>query len=158
MPPFRRQTIGIWPAFVLYSATVYLVVVELPALSVLRGIFREQAAHFRALVNAGSISGMVALGLLTRWMALRRLITAYLVAGVLLLVLFAAVAVYGYAPLVASFLIGALATAGFIGLYAVASGLYPAHLRTTGVGWAVGIGRLGIVAGPLLGAALRVGR
>ena len=154
---WRWQTIAIWTAFVLYSATVYLVIVELPALSVLRGMTGEQAAHVGALVNAGSIPGMVALGLLTRWIALRRLITAYLVSGALLLALFAAVPVYGYAPLVASFLIGALVMAGFIGLYAVASGLYPAHLRATGVGWAVGIGRLGIVAGPLLSAALRLG-
>ena len=29
---------------------------------------------------------------------------------------------------------------------------YPAHMRATGLGWALGIGRLGAIAGPIYGA------
>src|SRR3978361_700092 len=35
-----------------------------------------------------------------------------------------------------------------------AGGLYPARIRSTGVGWALGIGRLGGIAGPALGGGL----
>ncbi|MCY1399519.1 putative 3-hydroxyphenylpropionic transporter MhpT [compost metagenome] len=31
---------------------------------------------------------------------------------------------------------------------------YPAHIRSTGLGWAMGIGRIGAIIGPLLGGAL----
>jgi AAHS family benzoate transporter-like MFS transporter len=31
---------------------------------------------------------------------------------------------------------------------------YPAHIRSTGLGWAMGVGRTGAIIGPLLGGAL----
>ena len=43
---------------------------------------------------------------------------------------------------------------GFVGLYAVAARMYPTEFRTTGVGWAIGAGRLGGVIGPALGGIL----
>src|SRR5262249_12256645 len=39
-------------------------------------------------------------------------------------------------------------------LYDAGPRLYPTAVRGTGVGWAVAVGRIGSVAGPLLGAAL----
>jgi MFS family permease len=41
-----------------------------------------------------------------------------------------------------------------VGLYAVAARMYPTEFRTTGVGWAIGSGRLGGIIGPLLGGIL----
>ncbi|MGA0806863.1 MAG: hypothetical protein ACO3PV_10180, partial [Pseudohongiellaceae bacterium] len=46
---------------------------------------------------------------------------------------------------------GFLIQGGFGGLYAVATHFYPTTARSTGVGWAIGIGRFGAIAGPLLG-------
>jgi MFS transporter, AAHS family, 4-hydroxybenzoate transporter len=43
---------------------------------------------------------------------------------------------------------------GFVGLYAVAARVYPTSFRATGVGWAIGIGRLGGIMGPLVGGLL----
>ncbi|HEY1054569.1 MAG TPA: MFS transporter, partial [Emticicia sp.] len=43
---------------------------------------------------------------------------------------------------------------GFVGLYAVAARMYPTEFRTTGVGWAIGIGRLGGIVGPAVGGIL----
>ena len=39
---------------------------------------------------------------------------------------------------------------GFVGLYPVAAQLYPSEVRTTGVGWGIGAGRLGAVLGPIV--------
>jgi MFS family permease len=41
-----------------------------------------------------------------------------------------------------------------IGLYALAPLLYPAATRTTGMGWAIGIGRIGGIAAPALAGVL----
>jgi AAHS family 4-hydroxybenzoate transporter-like MFS transporter len=60
----------------------------------------------------------------------------------------------------AGWLIPVAAITGFcllgvqFGLNASSGLLYPTHIRSNGVGWAFGIGRLGAVAGPLLGAFL----
>ena len=36
------------------------------------------------------------------------------------------------------------------GSYTVTHGVYPTEIRTTGLGWAIGIGRVGAIASPLL--------
>lgn len=151
----RRQTLSLWCAFVLYSATVYLIVVEMPALSVLRGMTPKYAVHAGALVNAGSIPGMLLFGILARWIPIRPLMAAFLIVGIPLLVAFANLPVAGSLAPIAAFMIGALVMAGFLALYVVAIQLYPLEIRATGLGWAIGVGRLGIILGPLLGAGLR---
>jgi AAHS family 4-hydroxybenzoate transporter-like MFS transporter len=51
-------------------------------------------------------------------------------------------------------------TSGFVvigaqaGLNALAARFYPTSMRSTGVGWALGVGRLGSIAGPLLGGMM----
>lgn len=37
---------------------------------------------------------------------------------------------------------------------ALAAGLYPTAIRSTGVGWAYGVGRIGSIFGPILGGVL----
>jgi MFS transporter, AAHS family, 4-hydroxybenzoate transporter len=51
-------------------------------------------------------------------------------------------------------LAGVCVVGGQIGAIAAASTLYPDNIRTSGVGWALGIGRIGSVVGPFLGSAL----
>ena len=46
------------------------------------------------------------------------------------------------------FIIGFTLSGGYTGLYAVAAKIYPIEIRSTGVGWAIGLGRSGAVIGP----------
>jgi AAHS family 4-hydroxybenzoate transporter-like MFS transporter len=58
----------------------------------------------------------------------------------------------------ANFLAGCCVSGGQKSLIALAAVFYPAPVRSTGVGWALGIGRIGGILGPiLLGAALTAG-
>jgi MFS family permease len=50
--------------------------------------------------------------------------------------------------LVVIFFMGILQQGGFVGLYAVAVKVYPTEIRSTGIGWAIGLGRSGAVLGP----------
>jgi MFS transporter, AAHS family, 4-hydroxybenzoate transporter len=38
---------------------------------------------------------------------------------------------------------------------ALAAGFYPTAVRSTGIGWALGIGRIGSIVGPVLGGVIR---
>ena len=49
---------------------------------------------------------------------------------------------------------GAATIGSQILLYACAAQYYPLHIRSTGLGWASGIGRNGAIVGPLLGGYL----
>ena len=51
-------------------------------------------------------------------------------------------------------LLGVIANAAMAGLYAVGPPLYPTAVRTTGMGWAIGIGRFGAILAPLASGAL----
>jgi AAHS family 4-hydroxybenzoate transporter-like MFS transporter len=51
-------------------------------------------------------------------------------------------------------LVGAVVVGGQIAMNAVTASFYPAQIRSTGVGWALGIGRIGSIVGPLLGGLL----
>ena len=54
----------------------------------------------------------------------------------------------------AIFAAGFCIVGGQIAANALAAGLYPTSVRATGVGWALGIGRIGSIVGPLVGGAL----
>jgi MFS family permease len=43
---------------------------------------------------------------------------------------------------------------GFSGFYTLAAQMYPSEVRSSGIGWAIGIGRGGSVIGPLMGGFL----
>ena len=52
------------------------------------------------------------------------------------------------------FLAGVCVVGAQTGSNAMAAALYPTFIRSTGVGWSLGIGRLGSIVGPMLGAVL----
>ena len=51
-------------------------------------------------------------------------------------------------------MIGALMQGGFTGLFAIAAKIYPTEIRSTGIGWGIGLGRIGAVAGPAIAGYL----
>ena len=60
-----------------------------------------------------------------------------------------------YLPLLATiFLIGCCTTGSMTVINGMTAALYPARVRNTGMGWALGIGRLGGIGGPWLGGLL----
>ena len=56
--------------------------------------------------------------------------------------------------LAAIFIMGVSVVGGQLGANGLSAAKYPARIRTTGVGWALGIGRLGGIFGPGLGGSL----
>ena len=61
---------------------------------------------------------------------------------------------HGNSLLLLAFLVGFFLVGGQIGLNSIAGTIYSTDVRSTGVGWALGIGRLGSIAGPTLGGIL----
>ena len=55
------------------------------------------------------------------------------------------------------FAAGFCAGGGQTAANALAAEFYPTAMRTTGVGWALGIGRIGSIVGPTLGGILLAG-
>ena len=54
----------------------------------------------------------------------------------------------------ATFFAGFFIFGAQIGMNVLAASIYPTYVRSTGVGWALGIGRLGSILGPVIGGIL----
>jgi len=80
----------------------------------------------------------------------RSLATVYFAGVVFVALLGLAVSAPPWVLLIAAFCAGFCISGGQKSVIALAAIFYAAPIRSTGVGWALGIGRLGSIGGPLL--------
>ncbi len=147
-------TILLWLAIMFSFMTLYFVISWIPKLAVEAGLPATQAIYAGAIYNVGAFIGTSSIGLVAMRFDLRRLILVYMLLAAMALVVFGAVAMPLAATLLTAFLIGVFVQGGFNGCYPLAASLYPAEARSTGLGWAMGVGRIGAVIGPMLGGFL----
>ncbi|MCA7955210.1 MFS transporter [Burkholderia seminalis] len=149
-----RRTIALWIAFFLVMGSFYFVVSWTPKLLVQAGLSTSQGVTGGVLLNLGGIAGASLFSLLSTRFGLRSLLAATLLLGGALMVVFGAnTGSLGIGMIVALFL-GAVINACVAGMYALSPTPYPAEIRTTGIGLAVGIGRLGAILSPMTVGAL----
>jgi len=152
-------TVLLWVVFAINLAEFYALQSWLP--SILTGLHYPLATVVTAttLTTVGGIVAAFVTG-----PAMDRL-GAYGTVAIVYLAGFGFVALTGVALgaplwllLTANFLAGVCVSGGQKSVIALAAVFYPAEVRSHGVGWALGVGRLGGIAGPLLvGAALGAG-
>ena len=152
---YRDSTIKLWISFFMSLLVIYFLISWTPQILIGAGLPLERGIFGGMLLNAGGGAGMLVLGYLSARFALNRLIAIYFVLGAVFMALFAMTgSLDGLITLTA--LIGFFTYGSLIGLYALAAQTYPAMARSTGVGWAIGVGRIGSIAGPFL-AGLMIG-
>jgi benzoate transport len=145
---YLAPTLALWFAFFMCMVALYFLLSWTPTVVVSSGLSGDYGRYAGILVNAGGAFFMVLLGWLSIRFDLRRLIQLYLVASAVMIMVFAAVPLPTVLLMVFAFLMG-IEMSGMVGLYSIAARLYPTEMRNTGVGWAIGIGRWGAVAGPI---------
>ena len=148
--PLARSTLLLWAAFFLLMFSFYFVLSWTPKLLVSAGLSPQQGITGGVLLNVGGIVGGAALGYLASRLHLKLVGAAYLTITAVCLLLFGQYATqlawaFALAVLIGFFIFGSMA-----GLYSLAPILYPAAIRTTGVGWAIGIGRIGAILAPTI--------
>jgi MFS transporter, AAHS family, 4-hydroxybenzoate transporter len=143
----------IWVLFICYLMINYFLHSWMPILFRDEGLTIGQTAVTTAMFDVGGIFG----ALVISRMIDRRGVAAI---AVLYLVACPAVGVIGFVAHSVYLLGTAIFLAGFclvgitLSMNAVAGLIYPTEIRAKGIGWANGIGRLGSISGPSLGAAL----
>ncbi|GAB7552472.1 MFS transporter [Novosphingobium sp. 11B] len=148
------STMLLWLAITFSFMTLYFVISWIPKLAVEAGLPAKDAIYAGAIYNIGAFIGISSLSYVAMRVDLRRLILGYMVLAAGALVVFGSVAMPLAATLLTAFLIGVFVQGGFNGCYPLATSLYPAEARSTGLGWAMGVGRIGAVIGPMLGGFL----
>ncbi len=151
---YAFRTILFWIMFFASLLSLYLIGFWLPTVLHLEGLTPADAVFASSLYSAGGALSVLALGPLVTRVGLERVLTTCLACGIIVI---AAVAL-GQLPylllLALVFTMGVCVVGGQLGANGLSAAKYPARMRTTGVGWALGIGRLGGIVGPGLGGFL----
>lgn len=149
-----RHTLALWGAFFMGYLALYFLITWTPTLLVDAGLALNQGIYAAIALNAGGAVGMLVLGEWSARRGQRRLIAAFFVASALGMALMGQLTGTLGLLIAVTTVVGFLGLGGLIGLYAVAARLYPASVRATGVGLAIGAGRVGGILGPGLGGLL----
>ena len=146
-------TLSIWVAFFCCLLMVYALGSWLPKLMANAGYSLGSSLSFLLALNFGGMFGAILGGWLGDRFDLGKVVVAFFVVAV------ASISLLGVkTPMPVLYALITIAGATVIGtqilLYAAAAQFYGLSIRSTGLGWASGIGRTGAIVGPLLGGAL----
>lgn len=147
------RTVMLWVAFFCCLLMVYALASWLPKLMTKAGYGLGSSLSFLLVLNFGAIFGAVGGGWLGDRLNLPRVLMAFFAIAAV------SISLLGFnSPTGVLYTLIAIAGATTIGsqilLYALGAQFYDMAIRSTGLGWASGVGRNGAVVGPLLGGAL----
>ena len=146
-------TLLLWVVFFMSLLDLYFLSNWLPTVLNDLGASVSAAAVIGSMLQVGGVVGTFALGSVIDRFSFRALALVYFAA------VFAvgAIGQLGHSVIfvtTAIFAAGFCIVGGQIAANALAATFYPTSVRATGVGWALGIGRVGSIVGPLVGGAL----
>lgn len=151
-PTYRFGTLMLWLVFISMLTISYCLSSWLPVLLVRLGYDAAFAAVALSIFSFGGIAAALCVGLMIdRFGAQRVIVACMLISAMLFLGLGQIIGTSS-----ALFLQMMLALCGFFALGAyggvnvILASFYPSGLRSTGIGWAKSIGRIGTVAAPIL--------
>lgn len=144
-------TIVLWLVFGLNLAEFYALQSWLPTILTNLKYDLNTVALATSLTTIGGIVAAFAIGpAMDRLGPYASLAAVYFAGVVFVALLGVAISAPAWVLLVAAFCAGFCVSGGQKSVIALSAIFYPAPIRSTGVGWALGVGRLGGIGGPLL--------
>jgi benzoate transport len=153
-PALALSTILVTLAYFTHIITFYYILKWTPTIVTTMGIPASAASGVLTWANVGGAAGGAIFGLLTTRIGLKPLSIGILALSAV------GVAIYGRAaPEVTSLsmlacLAGFFGNAGVSGLYTIVAYVFPTHVRATGTGFVIGLGRGGAVLSPIIAGFL----
>jgi len=147
-------TLMLWIPFFMNLLILYFILSWLPSL--LRQAAMPVTAGITA-VAAFSVGGILASflqGPLMKGMGVFPAMVTEFIASLALIVVASVIFANFQLMMIVTFILGITVQGAQAGLNVLAATYYPTTVRSTGVGWALGIGRIGSIVGPLIGGAM----
>ncbi|HZU89420.1 MAG TPA: MFS transporter, partial [Stellaceae bacterium] len=148
---YALQTVLLWIVFFCSLLNLFLFVFWLPEILHLTGLTPSEAVFATSLHALGAIAAVLYLGYLIDRFRPERALALHFAASIVFILLIALIALPYLALLAVVFFSGMTVIGSQTGANAACGALYPARMRTSGIGWALGIGRLGGIAAAPLG-------
>jgi predicted MFS family arabinose efflux permease len=153
-PPLLTVTILATMAYFFHITTFYYIVKWVPTIVVGMGFAPSSAGYVLSWLNVGGATGGTVLGLLSQRYSVKVLTIIVMLLSTI------AVTLFGRSPADLTRLILICMVAGFCtnaaitGMYAIFAKAFPTHVRASGTGMAVGVGRGGSVLAPIIAGYL----
>ena len=151
---YLHSTLLIWTAFFAIMFSFYFISSWTPALLKEAGMTTEQSVSVGMMISLGGTCGALIYGLLaSRWTA-RGVLILFTVLSSAAIITFILSSSVLWITMVFGILVGALMNGCISGLYTLNPLTYDADIRSTGVGWSIGIGRIGAILAPTIAGQL----
>ena len=147
---FKNTTFKSWTAIFFGFMTLYTLMSWVPNIAKEAGLAFEMSTYVGIALNAGAAIGTISLGFFAQKYGLKKTVPAFLFIAFVIMLIYGNITLSSSIIFVLIFLIGIFVQGGFNGIYPTLSRVYPSEIRTTGVGFAIGVGRFGAILGPTL--------
>lgn len=143
-------TLLLWVQFFMNLLLLYFNISWLPGLLRQAGMSVHAGVLAISLFSFGGAIGCLVQGPIIRKFGAHVLLLAEFASSALFIWMMSLAAGTFSLVVPAAFVLGFCVTGAQGGINALAAGFYPTSIRSTGVGWALGVGRIGSIVGPLL--------
>jgi AAHS family 4-hydroxybenzoate transporter-like MFS transporter len=147
-------TVLLWIPFFMNLLILYFILSWLPSLLSDAGMPVSAGITAVATFSIGGIVGTLLQGPLMKAFGVYPPMACEFVASLALVALAALIFANFELMIVVTFILGVSVQGAQAGLNVLAAMYYPTAMRSTGVGWSLGIGRVGAIVGPLIGGAM----
>jgi AAHS family 4-hydroxybenzoate transporter-like MFS transporter len=150
---YAKATVLLWIASFVTQLVIVYVITWMPTLLKAAGLPLSRAIITSVMFSVGGIVGSLLLArLIDTQKSYRTLVGAYILASL-------AIGLIGFSTVSVGWMFAVVCLAGImivgaqVNLSAYSSTVYPTSIRSTGIGWIIGVGRVGAILGALVGTA-----
>lgn len=153
-PGLRRNTFAIWGVYFFNWVAWFSIILWLPSVLVVSGLAEADAANGTKIINGAALIFVLPLAWYIPRLPVRGVIIALLLGGVATMAVLAGAGQQWTLIYVLIGLTGLFVGGPQICLNYLAVSIYPTAVRATGIGWAIGLGRVGTILGAAAGGPL----
>lgn len=154
----RTVTVLVWVSFFAVMFGFYFVNSWTPRLLNESGLSQNQGVVAGIMLTLGGTIGSLLFGFLTARWSTRATLFWFTIGSAVAIVAFISATAVVWAVFALGIVVGMLINGCIAGLYVLTPQSYPDSMRSTGAGWAIGVGRAGAILAPLAtGGLLDVG-
>ena len=157
LPLVKGRTLSalfIWLAALLILLTSYFLINWLPSILSLAGMSSEDSMIGGTVLNLGGVFGAIILTFIFSYRSPFVAVPGFLLIGAIVTLALGYYVGHLLLALPLVFICGMSVIGGQLNLPALSTVIFPAAHRASGIGWTMGIGRLGSIIGPTVGGLL----
>lgn len=153
-PKYRRISLRLWAGLICTFMTMYYLLSWIPKIAIDSGLAPDKAIIAGAMFSGGGFAGVMVVGLLANRFGYILSILSYCVTAFVMMIIFSVYRGDLLIVLLIAFVMGFTVQGAVGAFYGAAARAYPVQMKSTGIGWTIGVGRIGAITGPYFGGIL----